>query len=439
MGRSIYPKYLKVDETFGRLTVLEPDQQSSLKFPNKPSKWKYCCRCKCGAEVSVRKDALVSGITKSCGCLQKEISSNVNSKINRIEKYDNYVKIFFYNCNDFTIIDACHYGKVKDFCWTKKERKDNKVSYAVARDGSKQLLLHRVVTECDDPLFLVDHKNGNGLDNRISNLRICDNSGNAKNRNNLGSNNTSGATGVSKKNGKWEVQVYKDGKYNHIGSFSDWIDALSARINAEREEYSDFAPRIPFNPIVIISGFSSAGKDTLARKLEKEGFNFVVSSTTRPKRNYEVDGRDYNFISKDMFLRKLSKSEFIEHRKYDTIVGNNKSTWYYGVPTTSISNNKPNVVVLDVVGMREFKKKYGRNCLVLFLDVSEDLRKERCILRGDYDEFEFARRLADDLEKFPQKVMDKEVHYILKSANTEGNLEEVLKIYNKYKEMLGDS
>lgn len=75
--------------------------------------------------------------------------------------------------------------------------------------------------------------------------------------------------------------------------------------------------------IVTISGPSLTGKTTLENYLKKEGFEAVVSTTTRVRRAGEVDGEHYHFIDKKEFLDRLNNSAFVEHVEVD---GN-----FYGV------------------------------------------------------------------------------------------------------------
>lgn len=71
---------------FGELTVLYRDYNEEAKHPNRGSTyWK--CKCSCGKEKSILKGSLVSGATKSCGCLRRKISSQRLSKISS----DNYI------------------------------------------------------------------------------------------------------------------------------------------------------------------------------------------------------------------------------------------------------------------------------------------------------------------------------------------------------------
>jgi anaerobic ribonucleoside-triphosphate reductase activating protein len=73
----------------------------------------------------------------------------------------------------------------------------------------KKISMHRVIMGTDNPAVMVDHINGNGLDNRRLNLRLCDNKHNQENRRGVPSDNTSGIRGVSwrKDRSSWECQI----------------------------------------------------------------------------------------------------------------------------------------------------------------------------------------------------------------------------------------
>lgn len=82
----------------------------------------------------------------------------------------------------------------------------------------------------------IDHIDGNGLNNRFSNLRSVKNSINSKNRR-LNSNNKSGLSGVrwNDQCGKWHSRIRVDFDYKHLGLFSDFFEACCARKSAERK------------------------------------------------------------------------------------------------------------------------------------------------------------------------------------------------------------
>lgn len=88
--------------------------------------------------------------------------------------------------------------------------------------------------------MIVDHINGNRLDDRRANLRVCTQAENARNRR-RGSNNTTGAIGVTKEQGKWLVTIRENGRHRIVGRFEYFIEAVIARDRAAIECYGEFA------------------------------------------------------------------------------------------------------------------------------------------------------------------------------------------------------
>ena len=86
------------------------------------------------------------------------------------------------------------------------------------------------------PTQQIDHKNGNGLDNRLENLRECVNAENCQNLG-LRKSNTSGVTGVrwDRARQKWVAQIRRDGKITPLGRFSSFEDAHQTYLAAKRE------------------------------------------------------------------------------------------------------------------------------------------------------------------------------------------------------------
>jgi guanylate kinase len=176
--------------------------------------------------------------------------------------------------------------------------------------------------------------------------------------------------------------------------------------------------------LIILTGKSSSGKDTLARMLEqKYGYNFIVSTTTRPMRPGESDKNPYNFVSDEKFQNLINNNELIEYREYHTLVNNNPETWYYGVEKKEVNPNKSYVVVLDIVGLQGFKANFEDKIVSLFINVSDEVRKNRCLSRGDFDEFEWNRRAEDDKIVFSEDVIKKEIDHVI---NGEQTIDEVL-------------
>ena len=87
----------------------------------------------------------------------------------------------------------------------------------------------------------IDHEDGNGLNNKINNLRLATRSDNCKNRS-MNENNTSGVTGVTwvKQAQKWRARIMIDYKSIVLGSYINKEDAIQTRIEAEKKYFGEF-------------------------------------------------------------------------------------------------------------------------------------------------------------------------------------------------------
>jgi guanylate kinase len=100
--------------------------------------------------------------------------------------------------------------------------------------------------------------------------------------------------------------------------------------------------------IIALFGEAGSGKDYLYNKVihwDEEGalepiFNKIVKSTTRPKRENEIDGVHYHFLPQQDFFRRQLNGSLAGVSVY--------RGWYYGIDAGSVVENKPNIVILDV-------------------------------------------------------------------------------------------
>lgn len=155
------------------------------------------------------------------------------------------------------------------------------------------------------------------------------------------------------------------------------------------------------NKFIILCGKSASGKDTALNMMVANNIaSPIVSYTTRPMRDGEVDGVNYHYVSKEAFLEMQDNGEMIESRAYDTLVDNIPETWHYGVREFS-SVGGTYVIILDLQGIEDFRNHVGHdNCAIFYLDLNDEIRKSRCVNRGDYNEAEWNRRLIDDEKEF---------------------------------------
>lgn len=145
---------------------------------------------------------------------------------------------------------------------------------------------------------------------------------------------------------------------------------------------------------IIVSAPSGAGKTTIVRHLLERDprLAFSVSATSRPKRAYEIDGRDYHFIGADEFQRRITADEFVEWeevypgRFYGTLKHELDRIWKAG---------RHPVFDVDVVGGLDLKEIFGPNALALFIaPPSLNALEERLRARGTETPESLAVRMA---------------------------------------------
>ena len=179
-----------------------------------------------------------------------------------------------------------------------------------------------------------------------------------------------------------------------------------------------------YKPTILV-GKSGSGKDYLLKYMVQKGFTPLVSHTTRPKRANEIDCIDYYFVSVTEFL---ANNDFIETRSYDTELNGEKHTWYYGLSNRELVRNQDKniVTIFDIPGAIELIKNTGLDCNIIYLDVSDEIRKDRAIHRGSFCDIEWGRRLLDDAKKFS----DNELKSIVKHTVINENIT-IDELYNK--------
>lgn len=154
------------------------------------------------------------------------------------------------------------------------------------------------------------------------------------------------------------------------------------------------------NKLIVVSGPSGVGKGTIVKTLTKRRSDVVesVSCTTRAPRQGEVHGREYYFLSKAEFLRRVAENDFLE---YDEHFGN-----YYGTPKSFVRETlkeKSVILEIDVVGALNAKKAFPDCVLVMIAPPSEEELKNRLISRGTESEEEVQNRLSRLAYELSQK------------------------------------
>lgn len=221
---------------FGRLTVIQQDGVYVDKNGSCQKQW--LCKCDCGRTKTVLGGNLKRGKTLSCGCLNNELLLERTKIYNDYEIQDDYV-IMFTTKGQMFLVDLDDFWRVKDICWHMTT--GNYLRGSV--DCNKEMMLHDFIMNCPSNM-VVDHKHGSKTryDNRKENLRIATHQENNQNAA-LSKNNTSGVTGVhwSKREQRWIATISINYKTKYLGSFSNKDDAITARKNAENENFGEFS------------------------------------------------------------------------------------------------------------------------------------------------------------------------------------------------------
>ena len=132
--------------------------------------------------------------------------------------------------------------------------------------------------------------------------------------------------------------------------------------------------------LIVVSGFSGAGKGTLMKRLleDYDDYALSVSATTRSPRPGEEDGREYFFKSVEEFEKMIAQDELIEYAKY---VNN-----YYGTPKEyvmqQLEEGKDVILEIEIQGALKVKEKYPDTLLLFVTPPGARELKERLVGRG---------------------------------------------------------
>lgn len=209
--------------SFGTLTVIEEGPRS------KHNQVQWLCECTCGKKYNVLGHSLTTGNTKKCDDHPKNdwvIKDDVVLiDVSTPSHKDKWAKI---DLEDFKKVLL----RVKKTKWLLHDSAPGETWGKYVFDSSRKTRLHRLVSGVNGS-EVVDHINGDTLDNRKINLRIltrAENNMNMRRR----KDNTSGYTGVIKKEGRWQASIQKEGDVLHLGIYDTFQEARAARKGAEK-------------------------------------------------------------------------------------------------------------------------------------------------------------------------------------------------------------
>lgn len=147
--------------------------------------------------------------------------------------------------------------------------------------------------------------------------------------------------------------------------------------------------------IIALIGEAGSGKDTMMKKiLEKnDSLHEIVSCTTRPKREGEVEGKNYFFLNAEQFASKILRGEMLE-----ATVFNN---WCYGTSYDSLDINKTNIGVFNPSGIELLLNRKDVDVTIFYIMASKKTRLLRQLNREESPNVdEIIRRYSTDEEDF---------------------------------------
>lgn len=186
-------------------------------------------------------------------------------------------------------------------------------------------------------------------------------------------------------------------------------------------ETDDFNPGCDEPLLIVISGLSGSGKDTVIAKMSERRlpFKFVVTATTRPPRPNEQHGIDYIFISKDRFSEMLAKDELVEH----AVVYED----YYGIPKEQVDratqSGQDVVIRVDVQGAAKIRQLYPQAVLIFLTAESEEALIKRLKQRRSEEPEKLKLRISTAYWELKRKD---EFDYVV--VNRDNQLEETVDV-----------
>ena len=144
--------------------------------------------------------------------------------------------------------------------------------------------------------------------------------------------------------------------------------------------------------MIVLSGKTCSGKNFIRDLLKNEGIDPVVTYTTRPMREGEIDGKTYHYLSQEEFQQKLKDGFFVEFTKYQAPDGEAR---FYGSHFSKEDDNK--VIILNPDGIDALRNSSQLEVtpVIFYIDTPDSLIRERAVKRGDNSQ-EVEQRLKQD-------------------------------------------
>lgn len=149
--------------------------------------------------------------------------------------------------------------------------------------------------------------------------------------------------------------------------------------------------------LVVISGFSGAGKGTVINQLRKQypGYGLSISATSRNKREGEQEGVNYFYKTREQFEEMIRQGSFIEYAEY---CGN-----YYGTPKAYVQQQLEQgidvILEIEVQGALKVKETFPEALMLFITPPSAQELKRRLVARGREDEAAIQKRMERAVEE----------------------------------------
>ncbi len=197
--------------------------------------------------------------------------------------------------------------------------------------------------------------------------------------------------------------------------------------------------------LIVVSGFSGAGKGTIMRELLKryEQYALSVSATTRAPREGEEEGKDYFFKTREAFERMIADDELVEYACY--------VNHYYGTPRAyveeTLSRGRDVILEIEIQGARKIRKQFPEAVLLFVTTRNAQVLKERLTKRGTESPEVIGQRLkraaqeSEGIEEYDYLVVNdelevcvEEIHAIIESEHR--RIRYNMELVNKVREEL---
>ena len=174
--------------------------------------------------------------------------------------------------------------------------------------------------------------------------------------------------------------------------------------------------------LIVVSGFSGAGKGTLMKELLKNHpgqYTLSISATTRQPRDGEEDGREYFFITTEEFEKMIAQDQLIEYARY---VNN-----YYGTPRAyveqKLEEGKDVILEIEIQGAMKVKKAFPKTVLLFVTPPTAGELKHRLTGRGTETEEVIDSRLrraveeADGMDQYDYLIINDDLERCAKELH----------------------